>query len=40
MCVAGFRAKDDVQWAKSMFLFSINYLTILFIVMVLDTVAR
>lgn len=38
MCVIGFKTQDDETWAKKMFLFSINYLTILFIVMVLDTV--
>lgn len=41
MCVMGFRAKteeEEDRWAKRFFVFSINYLTILFLVMVIDTV--
>jgi protoheme IX farnesyltransferase len=38
MCVRGFTTKDDDIWAKKTFLYSINYLTILMVVMVLDTV--
>jgi protoheme IX farnesyltransferase len=38
MCVNGFRAKEEEAWAKKTFIFSINYLTILFIIMVIDTV--
>ncbi|MDF2669000.1 MAG: protoheme farnesyltransferase [Paenibacillus sp.] len=34
----GFKAKDDDEWAKKMFVYSINYLPILFIVMILDTI--
>ncbi|WP_010271273.1 heme o synthase [Paenibacillus senegalensis] len=37
--VQGFKAKDETLWAKKMFVFSINYLTILFIVMIIDTVS-
>lgn len=37
MCVKGFKSKDDVKWSKGVFLFSINYLTLLFIFMVIDT---
>lgn len=37
MCVAGFRAKNEDVWAKRVFLFSINYLTLLFLIMVIDT---
>lgn len=33
----GFKAKDDHQWATKMFVLSINYLTILFIIMVITT---
>lgn len=40
MSIKGFKARDEELWAKKMFIFSINYLTILFIVMVIDTVAR
>jgi len=38
MCVAGFKAKVEEIWAKKVFLYSINYLTVLFIIMVIDTV--
>ncbi|MBT2291912.1 heme o synthase [Paenibacillus albidus] len=34
----GFRAKDDEAWAKKSFFFSINYLMVSLIVLVLDTV--
>lgn len=40
LCARGFSAKDDIQWAKGVFVYSINYLTILFIIMVIDTVGR
>lgn len=36
--LAGFRTADDDNWAKKMFVYSINYLPILFIVMILDTI--
>nr|WP_245954644.1 heme o synthase [Paenibacillus flagellatus] len=35
--LAGFRTNDDDNWAKRMFVFSINYLPILFIIMIIDT---
>lgn len=41
MCVMGFMAKteeEEDRWAKRFFIFSINYLTILFLVMIIDTV--
>lgn len=38
MAVKGFRSKNDDQWAKRVFLFSVNYLTIALIVMILDTI--
>jgi heme o synthase len=38
MCLKGFKAEDDETWARKMFMYSINYLTLLFLVMVLDTV--
>lgn len=38
LCLKGFNAKDEVAWAKKTFIFSLNYLTILFIIMVIDTV--
>jgi heme o synthase len=40
LCVRGFTAKDEIRWSKGVFLFSINYLTLLFIIMVIDTVGR
>ncbi|MCD1259828.1 protoheme IX farnesyltransferase [Paenibacillus athensensis] len=38
MCVTGFKTNDETKWAKNMFLFSIMYLTLLSIMMVVDTV--
>lgn len=38
MALKGFRSQDNDAWAKKVFLFSINYLTISLIVMILDTV--
>lgn len=38
MALKGIRSKDDDAWAKKVFLFSVNYLTIALIVMILDTV--
>jgi protoheme IX farnesyltransferase len=32
---AGFKMKDDIKWAKLMFVYSLNYLTILFVLMVI-----
>jgi len=40
MCMKGFTAKDDVKWSKGVFIFSINYLTLLFLFMVIDTVSK
>lgn len=37
MAIKGFRSQDNDTWAKRVFIFSINYLTILLIVIVLDT---
>ena len=37
MALMGLRSKDDEAWAKKMFFFSINYLTINLIVMILNT---
>ncbi|WP_370640560.1 heme o synthase [Salipaludibacillus sp. CUR1] len=33
--LAGLKTKDDLKWAKHMFIFSLNYLTILFVLMVI-----
>jgi protoheme IX farnesyltransferase len=38
MGIAGFKMKDDLKWAKIMFVYSLNYLTILFVAMVIVTV--
>ncbi|RUS46006.1 heme o synthase [Cohnella sp. AR92] len=35
--LSGFRAKDTVKWAKTDFLFSVNYLLVMFIAMILNT---
>lgn len=34
----GFKMKDDLKWARIMFVYSLNYLTILFVAMVIVTV--
>ncbi|MGE8206766.1 heme o synthase [Heyndrickxia sp. NPDC080065] len=36
--LAGFKMKDDLKWARLMFVYSLNYLTILFVAMVIVTV--
>ncbi|WP_339846148.1 heme o synthase [Paenibacillus sp. FSL W7-1088] len=36
----GFRAQDTYAWAKKVFLYSINYLSLSFILMILDTVHK
>jgi len=40
MAVAGFRKPDTDKWAKTAFIFSINYLTLSFILMIIDTVHK
>lgn len=37
MGIYGFKMKDDIKWAKGMFIYSLNYLTILFVSMVIVT---
>ncbi|WP_373558549.1 heme o synthase [Bacillus sp. FJAT-45350] len=32
---AGFKMKDDIKWARLMFVYSLNYLTIIFVLMVI-----
>jgi protoheme IX farnesyltransferase len=34
----GFKMKDDIKWAKWMFVYSLNYLTILFVTMVIAAI--
>ncbi|KEZ54105.1 heme o synthase [Metabacillus indicus] len=38
IALSGIGAKDDLKWAKWMFIYSLNYLTILFVAMVLFTI--
>ncbi|MDP4161642.1 MAG: heme o synthase [Bacillota bacterium] len=35
--IYGYKSKDDIKWAKSMFLYSLQYLTIMFVAMVIVT---
>jgi protoheme IX farnesyltransferase len=35
--IKGYKTKDDIKWATSMFVYSLNYLTILFIAMIVVT---
>lgn len=37
LAIAGFKMKDDIKWANYMFVYSINYMTILFVAMVIVT---
>jgi len=37
LSLSGFKMKDDLKWAKWMFVYSLNYLTILFVAMVIAT---
>lgn len=37
LSVRGFFIKDDVKWAKQIFIYSLNYLTILFVLMIVVT---
>ena len=36
--IKGFKAKDDLKWATSMFIFSLNYMTILFVAMIIFSI--
>jgi heme o synthase len=35
--ISGFKKKDDIKWAKQMFVYSLNYLTIMFVTMIIVT---
>lgn len=37
LALKGFKAEDEEMWAKRMFIFSVNYLTLLFIIMIINT---
>ncbi len=36
--IKGFRAKDDMKWSTSMFVYSLNYMTILFVSMIIFSI--
>ncbi|MFD1031099.1 heme o synthase [Metaplanococcus flavidus] len=38
LAIRGFGVKDDLKWAKSMFIYSLNYMTILFVAMIIFAV--
>jgi heme o synthase len=38
LALSGYKMKDDLKWARLMFVYSLNYLTILFVAMVIVTV--
>lgn len=38
MLLSGFKAQDEIRWARKMFLYSILYLTVLFVVMIFNTI--
>ncbi|MBD7983405.1 protoheme IX farnesyltransferase [Sporosarcina sp. Sa2YVA2] len=38
LAVKGFKAKDDLKWATSMFIYSLNYMTILFVAMIIFSI--
>lgn len=37
ICIRGLRAKDETRWAKQAFLFSIQYLMVIVLIMIIDT---
>lgn len=38
LAVKGFKAKEDLKWATSMFVYSLNYMTILFVAMIIFSI--
>ncbi|CAM3639556.1 heme o synthase [Marinicrinis lubricantis] len=40
ICFQGFTAKNDEAWSKKAFMFSVNYLMIMFLIMILDTATK
>lgn len=38
IAIRGFKAKDDIKWATSMFVYSLNYMTILFVSMIIFSI--
>ncbi len=38
LSLRGFKAKDDLKWASAMFIYSLNYMTILFVAMIIFSI--
>ncbi|WP_075617435.1 heme o synthase [Paenisporosarcina indica] len=38
LALKGFKAKDDLKWAKGMFIYSLNYMTIIFVSMIIFSI--
>ncbi|WP_339249486.1 heme o synthase [Sporosarcina sp. FSL W8-0480] len=38
LAIKGFKAKEDLKWATSMFIYSLNYMTILFVAMIIFSI--
>lgn len=38
LALKGFKVKDDLKWATSMFIYSLNYMTILFVAMIIFSI--
>ncbi|MFJ7933015.1 heme o synthase [Sporosarcina sp. NPDC096371] len=38
LALKGFKAKDDLKWASAMFIYSLNYMTILFVAMIIFSI--
>ncbi len=38
LAITGFKAKDDLKWANKMFIYSLNYMTILFVSMIIFSI--
>lgn len=38
LALRGFKAKDDLKWASAMFIYSLNYMTILFVAMIIFSI--
>jgi protoheme IX farnesyltransferase len=38
LALKGFKAVDDLKWAKGMFIYSLNYMTIIFVSMIIFSI--
>ncbi len=38
LAIKGFKAEDDLKWAKGMFIYSLNYMTIIFVSMIIFSI--